>query len=158
VDADKFAGSGDPDDDHALAAIDFEGDGGHAMGLGQGLEAFLDDLWKITARQCFARQREQAYAGTISLSVGVEIDKTFLNQGPQHMQAGARDQADSTRNFAHAQSRDLAGEQAQHGSGPRYSWSAVSSWGNDIVHRTSPLWQWWLEAEVCKIHCLYRAR
>ena len=82
VEADKLTRSSNPDDDHALAAIDFEGDSSHAMGFGQGLETFLDNLWEIAACQRFARQRQLAYDGSIGFFLGVEIDKAFFNQRP----------------------------------------------------------------------------
>jgi len=80
--ADEVARPRNPDNDHAIAAIDFEGDSRHMMGFGQGLEGFLDNLGEIAARQRLARQRKQAYAGTIGLLLIVEIDKAFLDQRP----------------------------------------------------------------------------
>ena len=82
--------------------------------LADAIEHRLGQIVEPVAPEPVPREREHARLERIALGVGIEGDELLGDQRAQHVEAGARHQAQLARDRLHAERRIALAEQAQH--------------------------------------------
>ncbi len=129
MDTERLGRAGKRDDDHMFVRIEFRRGDRDAMSDGEVFEVRLHVLNEGVVGERVPRQPQHGMTEAVFLGRRFEGDQGFLRQGPQYMQAGARNDVEVTGNSGDTDRRFAAPKIAQNPGGATDSGHGLFQFG-----------------------------